>query len=108
MTVDEREQLLRRAYDAFNRRDIDDTLALMQPDVDWPNVLKGGRLRGHEEVRKYWILQFATIDPHVEPESFIEGEDGRVVVEVHEVVRACSGALLADERVKHVYAFRDG
>ena len=80
----------------------------MHPDVDWPNVLAGGRLRGHDELRRYWTLQFATIDPHVEPESFTHDGDGHVVVQVHQVVRASTGELLADERVKHVYAFRDG
>jgi ketosteroid isomerase-like protein len=33
--------LLRRAYDAFNARDVDAVLALLQPDVDWPNAMEG-------------------------------------------------------------------
>jgi hypothetical protein len=37
------EQLLRRAYEAFNARDIDAALALMHLDVDWPNGMEGGR-----------------------------------------------------------------
>lgn len=42
----EEEQLLRRAYEAFNARDIDAALALMHLDVDWPNGMEGGRERG--------------------------------------------------------------
>ena len=38
------EDLIRRGYDAFNRRDIDGALSLMQPDVDWPNGMEGGRI----------------------------------------------------------------
>ena len=106
--MDEREQLLRRAYDAFNTRDIDGTLALMHRDVDWPNALEGGRLRGHDEVRRYWLLQFATIDPTVEPVAFTTDGEGRTAVDVHQVVRACAGALLSDQHVTHVYEFRDG
>jgi hypothetical protein len=48
------ELLLRRAYEAFNARDIEEALSLMHPDVDWPNGMEGGRLHGHREVRDYW------------------------------------------------------
>ena len=51
--ADEREELLRGAYDAFNARDIERALVLMTPDVDWPNGMEGGRVHGHEEVRLY-------------------------------------------------------
>ena len=53
------EELLRRAYAAFNARDIDGALALMHPDVDWPNGMEGGREHGHDAVRAYWERQFA-------------------------------------------------
>jgi ketosteroid isomerase-like protein len=101
------EELLRRAYAAFNERRLDEALTLMQPDVDWPNAIDGGRVRGRDEVRAYWERQFETIEPHVEPESF-EERDGRVVIGVHQVVRDGDGAVLVDERVRHVYVIRDG
>ena len=106
--MDSAESLIRGAYAAFNARDIDGALALMQPDVDWPNGMEGGRELGHEAVRAYWTRQFGLIDSHVEPESFDVDEDGRVVVGVHQVVRDLEGALLSDGRVRHVYTFRDG
>jgi ketosteroid isomerase-like protein len=106
--VDARERLLRRAYEAFNARDIDGALALMHPDVDWPNAWEGGRVRGHAEVRDYWTRQFREIDSHVEPEGFSEDGEGRVVVDVHQVVRSPAGEVIADERVQHACAFRDG
>ena len=102
------EQLLRRAYAAFNARDIDGALALMQPDVDWPNGMEGGRELGHEAVRAYWTRQFGLIDSHVEPVAFVEDEQGRVVVDVDQVVRDLDGELLAEQRVQHVYTLRDG
>jgi hypothetical protein len=105
---DSAESLLQRAYDAFNARDIDGALALMQPDVDWPNGMEGGRELGHDAVRAYWTRQWQLIDPHVEPESISDDDQGRVVVEVHQVVRDLDGALLADQRVQHVYTLRDG
>jgi ketosteroid isomerase-like protein len=102
------ERLLRRAYEAFNVRDIEGALALMHPDVDWPNGMEGGRERGHDAVRAYWTRQFGVIDSNVEPVGFEVDDDGRVVVDVHQVVRDLEGALLSDSRVRHAYTFRDG
>ena len=100
------EDLLRSAYAAFNARDIDGALALMHPDVDWPNGMEGGRELGYDAVRAYWARQFGLIDSHVEPESF-EEVDGKIVVQVHQVVRDLDGALLSDQQVQHVYTLRD-
>ena len=100
--------LLRRAYEAFNARDIDGALALMHSDVDWPNGMTGGRERGHAAVRAYWTWQFEQIDSHVEPIGFEVDSEGRIVVDVHQVVRNLEGAVLSDGRVRHVYTFRDG
>jgi ketosteroid isomerase-like protein len=105
---DQREELLREAYAAFNARDIERALLLMQLDVDWPNGMEGGRVRGHEEVRSYWQRQFGVIDSHVEPERFEILDDGRVAVRVHQVVRSLDGDVLSDGHVTHVYEFRDG
>jgi hypothetical protein len=106
--VVEYEALLRRTYDAFNSRDVDAVVATMHPSVDWPNAWEGGRLRGIAEVRDYWTRQFATIDPRVEPLRFTPDSEGRMVVDVHQVVRDRDGTLLFDGRVQHVYTLRDG
>ena len=78
---------LRAAYAAFNARDIDAALATMTPDVAWPRAFKGGFVEGHEAVRAYWTEQWGEIDPHVEPVAFHAEEAGRILVEVHQVVR---------------------
>jgi ketosteroid isomerase-like protein len=70
--------------------------------------MEGGRIRGRDRVRDYWRRQFELIDSRVEPERVFVGDDGRVVVEVHQVVRDPAGALLSDGHVRHVYTFRDG
>ena len=102
------EDLLRRAYAAFDARDIDAVLALMHPDVDWPNAFEGGRVRGRDAVRAYWQRQFAQIDPSVTPRGFAPRPDGRIAVTVHQVVRSLDGDLLSEGDVVHVYALRDG
>ncbi len=105
----EPEQVLTDLYAAFNRRDIDTVLAAMHPVVDWPNAWEGGRVRGRAAVRAYWERQFKEISGRVEPVGFSEGDDGTVVVDVHQVVHdARSGELLTDRRVRHRYRFEDG
>jgi ketosteroid isomerase-like protein len=106
--MSEHSELLRRCYDSFNSRDIDAVIAFMHPDVDWPNGMEGGRVHGHDEVRDYWTRQFGIIDGRVEPRRIATGEDGRVVVEVHQVVHDTGGNLLSDGTVWHVYIIRDG
>ena len=106
--MSEHEELLRRAYEAFNARDVDAALALMHPDVDWPNGMEGGRVLGRDAVREYWTRQFEVIDSRVEPEAFSTDGEGRVVVDVHQVVRDTAGELISDGRVEHVYTIRDG
>lgn len=99
---------IRKAYAAFNARDIDGALATMTPDVDWPNGMEGGRVHGYDSVRAYWTRQWAMINPHVEPVSFDEDDGGRVIVGVDQVVKDLSGKILLDRMVQHVYSLRDG
>jgi ketosteroid isomerase-like protein len=100
--------LLRRAYEAFNTRDIDGALATMQPDVEWPNGMEGGTVHGHAGVREYWTRQWGILDPHVHPLNFATDEQGRIVVEVHQVVHDVAGKLLLDRMVQHVYSIKSG
>jgi hypothetical protein len=102
------EEFFRELYDAFNARDIDRGLAGMHPDVDWPNMIEGGREHGHAAVRAYWTRQFETTDPRVEPERVTSLGDDQVVVDVHQVVRDREGQVLADRKMQHVYVLRDG
>jgi ketosteroid isomerase-like protein len=104
----EAEQVLRSAYRAFNARDIEAAIELMDPEVDWPNAWEGGRVVGRAAVRDYWSRQFAAISSKVEPEGFTEEADGSITVDVHQVVHdARSGDLLSDSRVRHRYRLED-
>jgi hypothetical protein len=102
------EQLLRRAYEAFNARDIEAAIVLMHPDVDWPNAMEGTRVHGRRGVREYWTRQFTMIESRVEPQAFSADDGGHVVVDVHQAVHDTAGELLADRMVQHVYTIEDG
>ncbi len=104
----EPEKLLGGIYDAFNRRDIDTVLAAMDPAVDWPNGWEGGRVAGRDEVRSYWIRQWAAVDPTVVPIGLQHRRDGKIAVRVQQTVRDLSGKTLMDGEVVHVYSFQDG
>jgi hypothetical protein len=101
-------ELLTSAYAAFNARDIDAVLATMHLDVEWPNGMEGGYVHGHREVREYWTRQWRAIDPHVEPRAFVAAPDGRIVVDVHQVVRDTAGNVVADQMVQHIYRIEYG
>jgi ketosteroid isomerase-like protein len=101
-------EILVAAYREFNARRLDAALALMHPDVVWPNGMEGGYVHGHDGVRIYWTRQWGMIDPHVEPVNMETDTQGRTVVEVHQVVRDLDGKLLLDTIVHHAYTIRDG
>jgi ketosteroid isomerase-like protein len=97
-----------QAYSAFNERRIEDALALMDADVEWPNGMEGGTVHGHVEVREYWTRQWGLIDPRVEPRHVTVGPDDRIYVDVHQVVRDLGGVVLRDQMVQHVYTLEKG
>jgi ketosteroid isomerase-like protein len=101
-------ELLRRAYAAFNARDIEAVLSMMHPDVAWPNGIEGGYVYGQDGVREYWTRQWGLIDPLVEPRTFGTEPDGRIVVDVDQRVFDKDGGKLSDGRVQHIYSIRDG
>lgn len=96
-------QLIDEAYAAFNRRDIDGALALMNENVSWPKASEGGRANGKEEIRAYWTRQWQEFDPHVEPVELIEQDGGIAKVRVHQLVKSLSGDVLFDGEVWHKY-----
>jgi len=100
--------MIRNLYSAFNTRDIEVCLAGMQPNVEWPNGMEGGTVYGRDGVRDYWMRQWSMINPHVDPVKIEADARGRVVVDVHQVVRELDGKVLLDRMVEHIYSFDDG
>lgn len=99
---------LKSMYEAFNRRDFETVLKMMHAEVDWPNAAENIRVYGRDAVREYWKRQFESRDSTVDPQGFASEPDGRIAVEVHQVVRDKSGQMIADRMVEHVYTIRGG
>jgi hypothetical protein len=102
------EDLIQKAYAAFNERDIDKALSTMQPAVQWSKAWEGGYISGHDEIKAYWTRQWKEINPKVAPVGFKERQHGNLEVEVHQIVKDLAGNLMFDGTVKHVYTFEDG
>ncbi len=107
MESSERE-LLAGAYRDFNARRIDAVLERLDPAVEWANGMEGGHVYGREAVREYWTRQWKTLDPHVEPLRMDRDPSGRMIVEVHQVVRNLEGNILVDTIVHHAYRIDSG
>ncbi|RXK58411.1 nuclear transport factor 2 family protein [Lacibacter luteus] len=102
------EQLIKKAYAAFNARDIATALSTMHANVEWPKAFEGGYVSGHNEIEKYWTRQWTEINPVVEPISFSERENGSIEITVHQTVKSLLDEVLFDGTVKHVYSLEDG
>jgi hypothetical protein len=97
------QNILERAYAAFNRRDIDGALALMTEEVQWPKASEGGTIAGKEEIRAYWTRQWKEFDGRVEPLAITVEDTGKVRVNVRQVVKDLRGNVLWDGEVRHVF-----
>lgn len=102
------QEIIRKAYAAFNSRDIEAALSTMQPDVQWSKAWEGGYITGHDEIKHYWTRQWKEINPKVEPKGFTERPGGKLEVAVHRVVKDLEDNLIFDGTVKHIYTFEDG
>ena len=98
--------ILEEAYERFNRRDIAGLLALMTPNVTWPNGWEGGFVKGPQAVQEYWMRQWKELNPVVNPLAFVTLNDESIQVKVHQVVHDMTGNLVVDGFVYHTYTFK--
>lgn len=101
------QQLIKKAYAAFNARDIDTALSTFHPDVEWPKAFEGGYVKGHEEICAYWTRQWSEINPTVDPIAVKERPNGTFEITVHQLVKDLQGTVLFDGTVKHIYTVQE-
>jgi uncharacterized protein len=105
--------IIRSAYDAFGRGDLDGVLSTLDENIDWvtpgPSELRtAGHRRGRQEV----ALFFQTLNEEFqferfEPFEFIEQGD-RIVVLGEDTIRVRATGRTLEYNWAHVYEMRDG
>jgi ketosteroid isomerase-like protein len=104
--MEDAQALLTRVYDAYNRRDFAAFSALLTPDVDWPDQIQGGRLIGYDAVEAYWAANDKMIKVDSAPVTFIALPDGRIAVDVNQIVRNLAGQVWSDSCVRQIFTLR--
>jgi ketosteroid isomerase-like protein len=105
--MDDAQALLTRAYEAYNRRDFAAFSALLTSDVDWPDQIQGGRLIGHDALAAYWAANDKVIKVDSAPVTFTTLPDGRIAVDVNQIVRNLTGQVWSDSCVRQIFTLRD-
>ena len=103
--------VVRRLYEAINRRDAEAGFAMLAPEFEWEvpeRSLLGGTHRGHGEVREALFAELEVFDvSRVDPEELFEGED-RVVAFVRQTVRGGASGAPVEIRIGHLWTLRGG
>ena len=106
-------EIVRRAYEAFNRHDFDAASEALDPDVEWHQITQfpdRAVYRGREDMRnRFWnqqlVEQFG--DVRIEVEEFVDAGD-HVVMIGHVVGHGGASGLEFRLRVVNVLEMRDG
>lgn len=104
-------ELARRVYDAFNRRDLDGFLALMDSDVDgMPRSLgiEGGSYRGREGMRRWWMEILAVFDDFEVEVVEVRGSGDVTISKLRIGGHGAASAVAISETVWHAGGWRDG
>jgi ketosteroid isomerase-like protein len=108
--TEQRIAILRAAYAAFNRGDIDAAVQSLDENIDWSEPTEfpgGGSYHGRDGAKKYLTNSRASVAEVIsEPEQFIPAGD-RIVVFVYARVRPKDSATWQEVRLADVYLFRD-
>jgi ketosteroid isomerase-like protein len=105
--------VVRSLYDAFGRGDLEEMLALLDPDVSWqtpgvPDLPTAGLRQGVPAVREFFGLLLSTFDfADFKPQDFLAAGDKVVVLGTSREGPKGSGRLV-DFRWVHVFTFRNG
>jgi ketosteroid isomerase-like protein len=109
---EENVEITRHVHEAFNRRDVDALVALLDPDVEWIPILatlEGRVYRGHADVRR-WVEELDTDWEYFEtcPEEFRDLGD-RVLILGHWRARGrVSGVELENQSGSWLVDLKEG
>jgi ketosteroid isomerase-like protein len=110
--VSDNVEAVRRGYEAFNRGDVEASLAVLHPEIEWHTYIVpgpgGGTYHGYDGVRELWsdarriFGEFRNV-----PEDLFDAGD-RVVAFVRVEGIGSQSGVPVHARIAHLYTFRDG
>jgi ketosteroid isomerase-like protein len=105
-------EVLRQAYDAYNREGIHGILEYLDPDVEWRNPAESpnaGVFVGHQGVLEWQrMVDDAFKEMRFEPERIDELPDGRILAVVRFQFRAPTSEVDVEVPFAHLVTIRDG
>src|SRR5829696_5039032 len=102
-------EIVRRLYEAFNRRDLTAESEVLDPNFEWIPDTRSfeSAIRGREEVLRFLDDQIETLGLRVQPETFFEKGD-RVVAFIRAIGRGEASGAEMDIRIAGVWTLRNG
>jgi ketosteroid isomerase-like protein len=103
-------EIVRRIYTAFDQREWEQIVDLVEPDFVWvpdKRTLAHEPIRGRENVLRFFEDQIDVLDVEVQPNEFFEKGD-QVVAFVRLRGRGHASGAGYDIHVAHVWTFRAG
>src|SRR6476646_7164056 len=105
-------ELVREAYDAYNRDGITGILRYLDPEVEWRNAAESpdaGVFIGHEGVVEWQgMVDAGFADMYFEPERIDQLPQGQVLVSVRFRFRAQTSDVQVEVPFVHLMTWRDG
>jgi ketosteroid isomerase-like protein len=102
-------QILRDAYDAFARQDVEGVMAAFHQDIEWDtpdSIPFGGSYHGHDGVGSFFTqLPEYFEELRVEPQEFIDAGE-TIVVLIRLSGKGAGGSI--DSKSLHLWRMRDG
>lgn len=94
-------------WQALNARDLDAATALLHPDVEWFDMLNEEWLHGAQAVRGFWERAFGLIKARSTLLNVETDDEDRIHVTVLHAVSSIADRPWTEEKVTHIYSFRD-
>jgi hypothetical protein len=107
---EENVELLRKAIDAVNRRDLDALLSVMDEEVESVSrivAIEGG-LHGHEGVRKWWVSWFDAFPDYAIEIVDVRDLGDKLLTTLRAVGHGGESELPVQDEVFHVSWWRGG
>ena len=100
-------ELVRRLFSAIESEEFQVVLNLFDPEVEWSAT--EGTAHGIEGVVSSFVGWMETWDEHhIEPEEFLECDDGRVLAAIHLSGLGQQSGVSIDQRFFQLYTVREG